>query len=486
MGFKYDNFRQMIPNIILYGIIFALLHLASITQALSHISRPMVTFVVQLMGIEAADHGNYLVLGKLIMPWTEDCSGINTLVMLLGITLWINRRQRFGRPYIFRLILCLPAALMANLLRVLSFAAYRYVFYPSWESQELHYFIGFVWLIPFLVLFVPDFRQKNRGQWLEIFYMAVVLALVAPVVFSPGGSLVVICALFYLAHNRIDAAISPAKWPAYLLWAIAALLIAWSRMESLWIPWLLVCPRFVAPRILFSWSGLVVLSGTVSLLAMRTEWQVIVLASLALHTYGLLKKERKDYDSRPIALKKLELSALLILLLVPFMLHGLIGISHEVEHPPRGIMARQLSFNSYKIRVAGQPSDIAMYWYGAFSEGRHHSLVACMRFRGIILEDSAQQKDVYVGNQKWMREFFIHDKRLKSSYPEYLLATFSPFSTPGVHVIFEATSDAMSPAYFARESERIAKRLHQLYAAESFKHLSESNPKEGGQQSSKM
>ena len=153
--------------------------------------------------------------------------------------------------------------------------------------------------------------------------------------------------------------------------------------------------------------------------------------------------------------------------LVPFMLHGLIGISHEVEHPPRGIMTRQLSFNSYKVRVAGQPSDIALYWYGAFSEGRHHSLKACMRFRGIILEDVEQVRDIYYGNHKWMREFFIHDRRLKSSYPEYLLATFSPFSTPGVHVIFEAPSEAMSPDFFARESERIANQLHRLYAAES-------------------
>ena len=66
-----------------------------------------------------------------------------------------------------------------------------------------------------------------------------------------------------------------------------------------------------------------------------------------------------------------------------------------------------------------------------------------------------------------MREFFIHDKKLKSSYPEYLLATFSPFSTPGVHVIFEAPSDAMSPDFFARESERIANQLHRLYADKS-------------------
>ena len=464
MGFRVDNFRQMMPNIILYGIIFILLHLASITEVLSILSRPMVVFVVQLMGIAAVDQGSFLVLGKLILPWTEDCSGINTLVMLLGITLWVNRRQRFGRPYLVRLILCVPAALLANLFRVLSFAAYRYVFYPSWESQELHYFIGFVWLMPFLVLFVPDFRHKNRGQWLEIFYMAVILALVAPVVFSPGGSLVVICALFYLAHNRIDAAASPPKWPAYLIWAGAALLIAWSRMESLWIPWLLVCPRFAALPVLFSWSGIIILSGTVSLLAMHTEWQIVVLGALLIHTYGLLKRKCNHYDPVPPVLRRLEIAVLVSLLLAPFMLQSLIGISHKIESPPRGIMARQLSGNSYKVRVAGQPSDIDLYWYGAFSEGRHHSLLACMRFRGIILEEVKPAKDIYVGNQKWMREFFIHEKQLKTNYSEYLLATFSPFSTPGVHVILEAPSHLMSSAYFARESERITRHLQRLYA----------------------
>ena len=87
-----------------------------------------------------------------------------------------------------------------------------------------------------------------------------------------------------------------------------------------------------------------------------------------------------------------------------------------------------------------------------------------MRFRGIILEGVEQEKGVYFGNQKWMREFFIQDKQLKSSYPEYLLATFSPFSSPGAHIILEAPSEAMSPAYFARESERIVTQLHQMNA----------------------
>ena len=457
----------MIRNIILLGIIFILLHLASITEVMSYISRPMVTGFLQLFGIEAVNRGHDLVLGKLRLPWTEDCSGINTLIMLLGITLWVNRNQRFDLSFIIRIVLCVPAALVANLFRVLSFAAYRYLFYPSWESQQLHYFIGFIWLIPFLALFVPDLRHRNRTQWLEIFYMAVVLALVAPVVFSPGGSIVAICSLFYLAHNRIDGSTTVKNWLSYVIWVGAALLIGWSRMESLWIPWLLICPCFVAPRVLFSWSGLIILSGTVSLLAMRTGWQIVVLAALAFQGFSLLRNKPAGQAPKPVLLKKLEAYALLILLMTPFMLNSLIGISHEVERPPLGIMVRQISPNSYMLRVAGQASDIAMYWYGTYSEGRHHSLVACMRFRGIILERVEQEKDVFFGNKRWMREFFIQDRELKSTYSEYLLATFSPFSSPGVHVILEAPSDLMSPTYFVRESERLVKRLHQLYSGPS-------------------
>ena len=467
MGYRIENFDQVIRNTILLGTIFILLHLASITEVMSYISRPMVTGFLQLFGIDAVNQGNDLVLGKLRLPWTEDCSGINTLIMLLGITLWVNRNQRFNLSFIMRILLCVPAALVANLFRVLSFAAYRYVFYPNWESQQLHYFIGFIWLIPFLVLLVPDFRQRSRDQWLEIFYMAVVLALVAPVVFSPGGSIVAICSLFYLAHNRIDGSTTLKNWLAYLIWGGSALLIGWSRTESLWIPWLLICPRFVSPRVLFSWSGLIILSGTVSLLAMRMGWQIVVLVALAFQIYILLKKKSPAQELKPIPLKKLEAYSLLIFLMTPFMLNSLIGISHEVERPPLGIMARQISPNSYMLRVAGQPSDIAMYWYGTYSEGRHHSLVACMRFRGIILERDKQEKDVFFGNKRWMREFFIQDRELKSSYSEYLLATFSPFSSPGVHVILEAPSHLMSPTYFEQESERLVKRLYQLYSGPS-------------------
>lgn len=464
MGFRVDNIRQMIRNAFLAAIIFGLLHLVSISDLLSSVSRPLVTFVVGLIGIEAADMGSHVIIGKLVLPWTADCSGINTLVILLGITLWVNRQERFSWPFLTRLILCVPSALVANLFRVLSLAAYRYAFYPAWESQQLHYFIGFIWLLPFILLFVPNFRNKDLGQWVEIFYLMVVLALVALVVFSPGGSLAIVCTLVYLVHNRINGPSKHLQWPAYLLWAIAALLIAWSRMESLWIPWLLICPRFVAFNVLFSWSGIIILSGTVPLLGMRPEWQVVVVAALLFHAYGEVKKQVGEYNPQPPTMGRVEMMVLVCMLLAPFGLNNLIGVSYEIEHPPKGIMIKQLNSNSYNIRIPGQPSDIALYWYGAFSEGRHHSLLACMRFRGVILEELEKEKETYVGNKKWMREFFIYDKQLKKNYSDYLLATFSPFSSPGVHVIFEAPSHLMSSAYFARESENIARHLQRIYA----------------------
>ena len=68
MGYRIENFGQVIRNTILLGIIFILLHLATITEVMSYISRPMVTGFLQLLGIEAVNRGNDLVLGKLILP----------------------------------------------------------------------------------------------------------------------------------------------------------------------------------------------------------------------------------------------------------------------------------------------------------------------------------------------------------------------------------------------------------------------------------
>ncbi|NQU04294.1 MAG: exosortase/archaeosortase family protein [Syntrophaceae bacterium] len=458
----------MIRNFILFGTTFVLLHLANITGALSYLARPMVVYAAKALDINAVDRGSEIVLGKLLLPWTQDCSGINALIMLLVITLWVNRNERFGLPLITRLVMCLPAALLANVFRILTLAAYRYVFYPNWESQQLHYFIGFLWLVPFLVFFVKDFKEKDWAGWLEIFYMAVVLAILSPVVFTPGGSIVAISTLFFLAQNRLSVDDSWKRRLAYLLWGAAAFLIGWSRMESLWIPWLLLCPGFVDYRLLRNWSGIVILSGTVYLASMHRVWQIVVLTALAYELYVLLKGRRKsDLPAPSSSPKIMEGLVILVLLLTPFILPDFIGIKHKVEAPPSGAMAKQLSFNSYELRVIGQPSDITLFWYGAFGDGRHHNVSVCMRYQGVTLKPSDEQKDVFTDGRRLMREFFIQNGKLITNYKEYLMTTVSPLASPGVHIIFDAPSKVMNSKYFDIESKRLVKRLYQIYTAES-------------------
>jgi exosortase/archaeosortase family protein len=457
----------MIRSLVALGVIFVLLHAANLTEALSYLSRPLVVAAASALGIEAVNRGTEIVLGGLVLPWTQDCSGVNTLIILWGVTLWANRHRPFDRRALLRLLLSVPAALLANTLRILTLAGYRYVFYPAWESEELHYLIGFLWLVPFLFLFVPDLRRMEAARWIEVLYLTLVLALVAPAIFSPGGSIVALSALFFLAHSGLSNPPPRRLKAAYAAWVAGALLIAWSDMESLWLPWLLVNPRLVSVKLLSSWSGLVILSGTLSVLAMRPEWQILVGIALAIGVYRMVRGEAPPRPSPSTqAPGAAEAVAMTLIGLAPFVLPGLVGTDHAVERPPAGVMSRQLTFNSYQVRLTGQPADIRVYWYGAFGDGRHHSLASCMRFRGLILEPVPEQPEVLAGGGRWMRDVFIHQGELKTSYPDYLLASFSPFSPPGVHVILDAPEDAMSAAYFAQATERLAERLFEGHLRE--------------------
>ena len=82
-----------------------------------------------------------------------------------------------------------------------------------------------------------------------------------------------------------------------------------------------------------------------------------------------------------------------------------------------------------------------------------------MRFRGLVMEPVPGQTGVWTEGRMWMRDFFIHESKLLSSYSEYLVASFSPFSSPGIHLIFDAPVTAVSPAYFALASERLARQI---------------------------
>ncbi|WP_295389464.1 exosortase/archaeosortase family protein [uncultured Thiodictyon sp.] len=455
---------SVVRTVLLLAVMFLLLHFAHLTEVLSALTRPLVTGAAAAFGIAAVDRGKDIVLGQLVIPWTQDCSGVNTLIILWGVTLWANHKRAFDGVLLGRLLLCVPVAVLVNMLRIATLAGYRYVFYPAWEGEELHYLIGFLWIVPFLILFIDDLQQMDRTRWLEVIYLSLVLALVAVPIFSPGGHLIALSALFFLAHSRLADAPAARLGVAYLVWGLAAVVIAWSSMESLWIPWLLVCPRLVSWRLLSSVSGLIILSGTVSLLAMWPQWQAVVAVVLCYRVYLiLLGGSPQEARPAPIPLGGAEAALLAFLGMAPFVLPPLVAIDYKVEPPPAGVVAQQIASNGYQLQLDGQPTSIRMYWYGAFDQGRHHSLISCMRFRGLTLETVRGQEEVLTGGGLWMREFFIHRGKLQAGYRSYLLSSFLPFTGAGNHIILDAPEAAMSAAEFSQESEQLAAAVFAAY-----------------------
>ena len=128
-----------------------------------------------------------------------------------------------------------------------------------------------------------------------------------------------------------------------------------------------------------------------------------------------------------------------------------------------GVLAKKVEFNSYEIKVPGQAADIASFWYGPFGDGRHHSLISCMEFRGVTLTQHEDHDAVYTGDDKWMVEYFIYEGELIDNYYSYLLASVFSFGDPGVHLILEVPEDEMTPAYFKQQSIELAQQIAVLH-----------------------
>ena len=121
--------------------------------------------------------GEVIRTGRVEVPWTGDCSGMNLLLILLAIGAWVSREQALNRSWILRLLSLIPAAVLANVLRILALTGYRNVAYPAIESPQMHYFIGFVCVAPFALLALPAFRLNSLFLVLQT---AAVMCLLAP------------------------------------------------------------------------------------------------------------------------------------------------------------------------------------------------------------------------------------------------------------------------------------------------------------------
>ena len=81
------------------GIIaVAFLQFSPVTDFLSWTTRPLVTWILQGIGVPAWNEPGVLRVGRsLMVPWSRDCAGVNSLALLLVFLLWSWRGRVNGR-----------------------------------------------------------------------------------------------------------------------------------------------------------------------------------------------------------------------------------------------------------------------------------------------------------------------------------------------------------------------------------------------------
>lgn len=447
---------------------FALLHVAGTRDWLSELTRPVVVGGLKWIGVAATDSAGELLLGRLHIPWTRDCAGLNILTTLWAIILWVNRAEPLSRRYWGRLSLGFPMAFFVNVARIFTLIGYRHAFFPAVESPQLHYFIGFLWVMPCLPFFVPQ-GERNTGRYLmETLFIVTALSLVSPFVSAPGGSLVTLSTLLLLAKGRFAATLPSNRRLAAVVWIATAAFIAMAKMESLWIPWLVLCPWFSPSGIRHNASAWGLVLGTIPMVSMHPLARGLVIASALMEIWKLLRARPAVEVSVPAEPPLNRVSAILTpvgltaIFLLPFGVSVISSLLIPSVRPPAGVMARQLEANTFQLHLVSQPHDVDLDWFGPSGNGRHHTLSVCMRYRGIALRPSGIDPAVLTDGKVWMREFFLQDGRLLTNYPAYLRRTFLPWTPAGVHLIASALADHMSATLFAKSSLELATQVSQL------------------------
>lgn len=429
-------------------LIFALLQTTRTADLLSGLSRPAVMAVSGLFGGQISDQGDVLMVGKLHVPWSRDCAGFDVLLVLWGLILWTSRHEQLAWRFWLRMAAAVPAAVVANILRVFTIIAWRQWFYPSVESPQAHYFIGFVWLLPLLFLFIPR-QGKPLAPWLLVMAMpAAVLSLAAPQASAPGGMWVSAAAIVLLAVQHFHK--PEVLWEKVLswLWILAAVALAGASMESLWLPWLLACPWYI-PRSPWLRACAVLLPATVPLFAMAVPWVcagLLLVAAVMMVCFHARAHEGGSEEHLPGGFVACLLGGLF---LVPFVASTLGPALREEVLPPRGMMARPLEADCWELKLPFHSPRVDLAWITPSGSGRHHTLPVCMGYRGRQLHLVKDQRDVFHDDEYWFAEVFLMPDGELCDYAGYLRRTLIPFSKPGVHLIASAPMVAMESRQFS-------------------------------------
>lgn len=454
------------------GLILLVIPLTRSRDLLAEVSRPLVIAVLKLLGTGAEDGGEVIRAGRLEVPWSRDCDGVNLLFLLFALALWVNRREPIGWRLILRVGAMIPAAIAANILRILTLIGYRAIAYPAVESPQTHYFIGFAWLIPFLALVTPGDRRPLGPTLMETVQAAAVMALLAPVSGSPNGTLVLLSAIIALTVGRGRKSPDRRCLVPALAWVAAGLGIAILNVESFWIPWLLICPLLTGSHsgVMRRLSWLICLACTHPLVAMQPwSWG---LGAIGLALFWISRSGQAEPLSGPPSHAGANYSrvtswAVIACLAMPFLASSLLPSSTDSPWtPPEGLLSRELSQGGYEVRLSGQPDRLGLVCYPALGRDRHHTVEVCLKYRGVELIPGAEHEPILTEGRHWYREYFLMEDELLDDYASYLRKTFRFRADPGVHLIFVSPREDIDAADFATTCKRLAEELQRLSVAD--------------------
>jgi exosortase/archaeosortase family protein len=427
----------------------------------SEFCRRSVLWILSFSSLPALDVEGGLQFSHIHVPWTEACSGLNTLAVMLGLAVWSALPATAG-SFATRLALAVSIAFVTNVARAVTIAVGRLALAPAWEGETGHFLVGFLWIALGVSVFARIVRLHTAVDGAKWIHAACVLAVVSVVSSWPGATLAVASALVCLF------AIAPAgpdrhAAPAFLLWTLFGGVIAWSQMESLWLPWLLTCPHFGGVRLLRSLPAGITLLGTIPVVSMQPLWWWIGLPAMAVVIWRLVHTDTwgSDAVAGVPAAAGFRWAPALASAGVPFLLPSLIAPDVSPIPPSPALMPRPVSDSAFLVRAPGQAADIAVLWVGGRRGGRHHSLESCLALRQV---STRRIGGVLRRGDVWMAEFFLHDGELHSSYASYLLSSVAPWSSTGVHLVVQSPIDSMDSVYFSAESRRTAEAIQSTLA----------------------
>lgn len=457
----WDKFRWTLPVL----VVVLLSRFSVAKDGFSYFSRPIVLGLINLFGGQAVDHGDTITVGRLDVPWSGDCAGLNLLILLLAVAVWMNRREPMGKRYWTRILLMIPAAALANVLRVFMILGYREIRYPAIESPQLHYFFGLALLVPFALLAMPKGPRSFSSRVFELLHVAAVIALLAPNADGAQGAALTIAVILGLSNCHLPERLSSFRVISFGLWVLAAGAIAFAGMESFWLPWVLVCPLVCDPKWLLSPVGALVTLSSHRMVYLLPGAEWVVWAILGYAVWTKFGSQEKDPALHTLAHpwngpEKAAMFATAVLFLLPFLSSTILAGKKENWVPPTSAVLEEVP-GGQMVTLPGQNDKIGLLWYDSVGTERHHKLEICLKYRGVELTRSKELADVFDdGKGHWMKEYYLQNGKLIQSHQDYVISTLGPGTSAGVHLILITNQSSMSANEFSVEAGKISARLY--------------------------